>query len=68
MIQMNGTVIQMEFGMMNSPTKDDQATSLNSSPAPQSSVAMIVKRIVLAHVIVQTTSPLINDVMQDLPC
>ena len=68
MIQMSGTAIQMEFGMMNSPTKDDQSTSLNTSPAPQSSVAMSVKRIVLAQVIVQTTSPLINEVMLDLPC
>lgn len=48
MIQINGTIIQMEFGMMNSPTKDDQSTSLNTSPALQSSVAMSVKRIVLA--------------------
>ena len=68
MIQRSGTKIQMQFGMMNSPTKDGQPTSLNTSPAPHSSVAMSVKRIVLALVIAQTTSPVINEVMLDLPC
>lgn len=67
-MQKKGTTIQMQFGMMNNPAKDDQSTSLNTSPAWHKSVAISVKRIVFALVIVQTTSPDISEVRLDLPC
>ena len=67
-MQRNGTTIQIEFGMTNNPAKKGQSTFSNRTSSVHSCVAISVKRIVLAQVIVLTTIPQMTDIILDFLC
>lgn len=67
-MQRNGTTIQIEFGMTNNPAKIGQSTFSNRTSSVHSCVAISVKRIVLAQVIVLTTIPQMTDITLHFLC